>query len=286
MKATARSEVLITPAELAAAMKEPGDLLILVVQSISPYTGKSSVTPMRIPGALDAEAFIDFAGEQTPTSGHRPLPRIEDLQAACRRWGITETTDIILYDNDRSLQAARAWWVLRWAGLTRVRVLDGGYGAWEAAGLELSESPGPARTPSGIELTPGHMDVLDADDCLAFPARGILLDARIRANYIGGQTEPGDAPRGHIPGAINAPAPDNVTDYGNFTDNATLSEIYRSLGVDGKAPVGVYCGAGMSAAHTVLALAALGIRSAMYPGSWSAYITDLERPIIIGAAPG
>ncbi len=91
--------------------------------------------------------------------------------------------------------------------------------------------------------------------------------------------------RGHIPYAISAPAHDSLTDYGNFTDSATLKEIYRALGADGLCPVGVYCGAGMSAAHTVLALAAIGIPAAMYPGSWSAWVSDPTRPVITGADP-
>jgi thiosulfate/3-mercaptopyruvate sulfurtransferase len=77
-----------------------------------------------------------------------------------------------------------------------------------------------------------------------------------------------------------------VTDYGDFTESATLREMYRALGADGSLPVGIYCGAGMSAAHTVLALAAIGIDAAMYVGSWSAWIADPSRPNVVGADPG
>ena len=95
-----------------------------------------------------------------------------------------------------------------------------------------------------------------------------------------------EAPRGHIPGARSAPAHDNLTDPGPFTDNATLREMYRALGADGTRPVGVYCGAGMSAAVTVLALAAIGIEAAMYVGSWSAWVGEPGRPVTMGADPG
>jgi thiosulfate/3-mercaptopyruvate sulfurtransferase len=175
--------------------------------------------------------------------------------------------------------------VLRWAGIADVRVLDGGLPAWIAAGLPVAHAPG-RPAPSTIELSPGHMPELDADGALALARSGVLLDARIRPNYIGGTSAPGQPPRGHIPGALSVPAPDNLTDPGHFTDDETLAEMYRALGADGTRAVGVYCGAGMSAAVTVLALAAIGIEAAMYVGSWSAWVGDPARPVATGAIPG
>jgi thiosulfate/3-mercaptopyruvate sulfurtransferase len=192
---------------------------------------------------------------------------------------------VIVYDDDRNMTAARAWWVLRWAGLTDVRVLDGGLPAWQAAGMPVAHVPG-LPTPSTITLSPGHMPELDAAAAEHLARAGVLLDARIRPNFIGGPVAANEAPRGHIPGARSAPAHDNLTDLGPFTDNATLREMYRALGADGTRPVGVYCGAGISAAVTVLALAAIGIEAAMYVGSWSAWVGEPGRPVAMGADPG
>lgn len=285
MHDTIRSRALLTPQELHALMTSGRDVIVFAVQSINPYTGKPSIRDVRVPGAIDTEAYMDFQSPGSPAAGQRPLPAIADLQAAARRWGLRPEATIVVYDSDRSMTAARAWWVLRWAGLPDVRVLDGGMPAWLAAGLPVSrEAPRPA--PGDIELSPGHMPELDADAAQRMAREGVLLDARIRPNYIGGPSAEGAPPRGHIPGAIGAPAPDNVTDYGNFADSDVLAEMYRALGADGSRPIGVYCGAGMSAAHSVLALAAIGLEAAMYPGSWSQWSNDPARPVARGGRPG
>lgn len=279
-----RRRTLVAPADLMEMMQGDNPPSILAVQSVCPYTGKDSQCGQWIPGAVDAEAYRDFAAKATAASGDRPLPNIGNLQQAARSWGLSNDRTVVLYDRDRSLTAARGWWVLNWAGLADVRVLDGGLSGWLAADLPVSrERANP--TSSSIELTPGNMPEFGADEAQFFVTEGVLLDARIRPNYIGGARAGGDPKRGHIPGAVSAPAPDNVTDYGNFADSETLGEMYLGYGIYGSRPVGVYCGAGMSAAHTVLALATIGIDTAMYPGSWSQWITDPERPARRGARP-
>lgn len=280
-----RARVLLAPAQLAAMMDGPAPPSILAVQSVNPYTGRLSDRARRVPGAVDAEAYSDFCGPPSIEGGQRPLPSIAALQANARRWGLRRDRTVVVYDDDRNMTASRAWWVLRWAGLPDVRVLDGGLPAWMAAGMPVAHAPGRPE-PSTVELSPGGMPELDAEACLALARTGVLLDARIRPNYIGGRSAPGQPPRGHIPGALGAPAHDNLTDPGPFADSETLAELYRGLGADGTRPVGVYCGAGMSAAVTVLALAAIGIEAGMYVGSWSAWVGDPRRPVATGARPG
>ncbi len=279
-----RKRSLVVPAELMKMIQSDNPPSILAVQSICPYTGRDSQCGRWIPGAVDAEAYSDFASRATAASGDRPLPDIDDLQRAARSWGLSHGRTVVLYDRDRGLTAARGWWVLKWAGLADIRVLDGGLPGWLAEDLPVSRERA-APPCSSIELTPGNMPEFSAEEAQLFVREGVLLDARIRPNYIGGARAGGDPRRGHIPGAVNAPAPDNVTDHGYFADSVTLKEMYLGYGIDGKRPVGVYCGAGMSAAHTVLALAAIGIDAAMYPGSWSQWITDPERPVRRGARP-
>jgi thiosulfate/3-mercaptopyruvate sulfurtransferase len=279
-----RERVLLTPQQLQAMLLAGHDITILAVHSVNPYTGQNYFTGKRIEGAIDTEAYRDFQSPASPSAGQRPLPRIEDLQEKARAWGLRHDSTIVVYDADRSMTAARAWWVLRWAGFSDVRVLDGGFPAWLAAGLPVSDTETQTH-PSTITLTGGHMPEFGPDEALHLARSGVLIDARIRPNYIGGVAAPGQPPRGHIPGALSAPAPDNVTDYGNFTESDTLRAMYAALGADGTKPVGVYCGAGMSAAHSVLALAAIGIEAAMYPGSWSHWVTDPDRPVVTGALP-
>ncbi|MCA0941889.1 hypothetical protein LCM28_18590 [Salipiger pacificus] len=282
--AETRRKVLLTPQELHVMLHGATPPVVIAVQSVNPYTGVSSRNGLWIPGAVDAEAYTDFAAPAAPELGQRPLPRIEALQAAARGWGITRGRTVVLYDAERAMTAARAWWVLRWAGIGDVRVLDGGLDAWVKAGFE-TQGQAETHEESDIILTPGQMPELDAEGALALASEGVLLDARIRPNYIGGPQEGGDPKRGHIPGALSAPAPDNFTDEGPLTNGATLAEMYRGLGATGERPVGVYCGAGMSAAVTVLALASIGVEAAMYPGSWSQYVGDPGRPVTRGPFP-
>ena len=96
--------------------------------------GGAAADRPKISGALSVHLATDFSGTPTPAAGRRPLPDVSDLQAKARAWGIRGDGIVVVYDNSGGAQASRAWWTLRWAGLANVRVLDGGYGAWIAAG--------------------------------------------------------------------------------------------------------------------------------------------------------
>jgi thiosulfate/3-mercaptopyruvate sulfurtransferase len=231
---------------------------------------------------VDVDLPTELASPGGGTRGSRPLPAIQDLTQTARRWGLRRDVPVVVYDHDRGLVAARGWWVLRWAGLADVRLLDGGFAAWQAAGLPVASEPG-RPTPGDVSASPGHLPVLDADGAAALARSGLLLDSRVRVNYIGG---PGEPRRGHIPGSISAPAADVLTEAGSFADGDTLRHLYAALGADGLRQVGVSCGAGISAAHSVLALASIGVTAAMFPGSWSAWAADPDRPVEVGGQPG
>jgi thiosulfate/3-mercaptopyruvate sulfurtransferase len=276
-----RGTVLITAEELGRRLAEGHAVSVLAVRN---GPGAFATAP-RIPGAVDVDLPTELASPGGGTAGSRPLPEIAALQAAARRWGLRTGVPVVLYDHDRCLVAARGWWVLRWAGLGDVRLLDGGFAAWQAAGLPVAASPG-APAPGDVTLTPGHLPVLDAEGAAALAREGVLLDTRVRVNYIGGAVPPGAPRRGHIPGSVSAPAADALMEDGRFAEAETLRHLFAALGADGSRPVGVTCGAGISAAHGVAALASLGITAAMFPGSWSAWAADPARPVVVGALPG
>ncbi len=279
-----RASILIGAPELGRLIDARSDLVILAVRNPTPGSGVSFDREARIPGAIDIDLPRELAGPQSGHSGARPLPAIPDLERHARRWGIRQASPVVVYDHDRCLQAARAWWVLKWAGIADVRMLDGGFAMWLAAGLPISHQAG-RRAAGDVTLSAGHLAVLDADQAAALARDSVLLDSRIRANYIGGKVAPGLPARGHIPGAISAPAADNLTDYGTFADAPTLRALYGALGADGTRRTGVYCGVGISAAHDIAALATIGIAAALFPGSWSAWSSDPDRPVVIGATP-
>lgn len=272
-----RDRVLITPQTLARL----DGAAILAIRN---PRGDAARTP-HIAGAVDVDLPSELAGPGGGTRGSRPLPEIAALQAHARGWGVRQGQTVVVYDHDRGLSAARGWWVLRWAGIADVRLLDGGFAAWVDADLPVVQAL-PQPQPGDVTLTAGHLPVLDADQAAALARSGVLLDSRVRPNYIGATVAHGQPKRGHIPGAHSAPAADNLTEAGPFAPAETLRHLYAALGADGSRPIGVYCGAGISAAHDVLALASLGLSAAMYPGSWSAWSADPARPAVVGGLPG
>ncbi|NPD65237.1 sulfurtransferase [Lichenicola cladoniae] len=281
-----RSRVLIT-AEALARRRAAGEALVIVaIRSDDSTAPRPFETSPRLPGAFDGSLANDFAAPSDPVLGSRPLPSIAPLQDVVRRWGVTPETLVVVYDHDGNLQAARAWWVLRWASLSNVVMLDGGFAAWMRAGLQVDTMVPPDPKPSAVILSAGHMPMLDAEGSAALARRGTLFDSRISPNYVGGPTAPDQAARGHIPGALNVPASDNLDADGRFADVNILRARYRAEHPDSLEPVGIYCGAGVSAAHTVAALATLGIQASMYPGSWSAWSSDPGRAVARGPEPG
>ncbi|MFC7582589.1 sulfurtransferase [Nonomuraea antimicrobica] len=184
---------------------------------------------------------------------------------------------VVIYDAVGNLAAARAWWLLRWAGLRDVRLLDGGLAAWTAAGHPLE--PGEVvPEPGNVVLGSGGLPVLDADGAAALAVRGVLLDARAGERYRG-ETEPVDARAGHIPGAVSAPTGENLAPDQRFRPAPELAARYLDLGVTAGSEIGVYCGSGVTAAHTVYALEQIGVRAALYAGSWSQWSSDATRPV-------
>ena len=274
----ARARTLITVGELIRLM-DAGTAVVLL--DVIDEQGAAPEERPKIPGALSVHLTTDFSGTPTATSGRRPLPDIADLQARARAWGICNATPVVVYDNAGGAQASRAWWTLRWAGLTNVRMLDGGYGAWAATGRPSSTHATHASDAGDVVLTPGHMPTIDADEAARLAEQSRLFDARPRASYVG---DPAKAGTGHIPGAVHAPSGGNIMD-GKFKPSDDLYAAFCKLGADGSSPIGVYCGSGNSAAHTIAAMAAIGLDAALYVGSWSAWSADPARPVAIGTEP-
>ena len=241
-----------------------------------------------LPGAVSVDLDRDLAAPVGDgRRGRHPLPEPGALQEALRRWGIDEESSVVAYDDADGSSAARAWWLLRWAGLRDVRVLDGGIAAWTAAGLPLTTNM-PAPEPTNVVVRPGAMPVLDATGVAELVARGgVLLDARVEPRYRG-EVEPVDPVAGHIPGARSAPTSGNVDASGRFLSPKQLRERFAGLGVEPGQAVAAYCGSGVAAAQEVLALHLAGLPAALYAGSWSEWVADPSRPIETGpdgAAP-
>ncbi|WP_432844008.1 sulfurtransferase [Dactylosporangium sp. CA-092794] len=258
-------------------------LLLDVRWALGDRHGREHHAAAHIPGAVYVDLDTELAGHGEPRDGRHPLPAVEALQTAARRWGLTDGRAVVVYDDAGGTSAARAWWLLRWAGVADVRILDGALAAWTAAGLDVES--GPVSPPPGdVTLSGGHLPTLTADEAAALARDGVLLDARASERYRG-ETEPVDPRAGHIPGARSAPTAANLGPDGLLRPAGELRERFTALGVTGAGPVGVYCGSGVTAAHEIAALAVAGFAAALYPGSWSAWSNDPGRPVATGPDP-
>ncbi len=238
-----------------------------------------------IPGAAFVDLDRDLAAPPG-RQGRHPLPATEEFERAMRAAGVRNDGPVVVYDDANGLPAARAWWLLRYFGHPEVRLLDGGLAAWLAAGRPLAEGDETPQHTGDFAARPGNMPVLDAEQAAALAAEGVLLDARAPERYRG-ESEPMDPVAGHIPGARNWPMARTLAPEGLLLPPAELAEELAEV-TDGKAGAGVgaYCGSGITAAHTVLALELAGIPDAsLYPGSWSEWVTDPSRPVATGDEP-
>lgn len=279
-------DVLIYVGELGGRLDGGERIILLDVRwQLGDTRGRDHFRAGHIPGAVYVDLEGELAGPATSQAGRHPLPDVVDLQAAARRWGIDGDELIVAYDSVGNTSAARVWWLLKWAGLAHVRLLDGGLQAWVDAGrpLEAGEvSPGAGT----VNLGSGAMATIDGDEASRLAYDGVLLDARAAERYRG-EVEPVDPRAGHIPGARSAATTDNLGPDGqHFLPPDKLRARFAELGADGSRPVGVYCGSGVTAAHEIAALAIVGIDAALYPGSWSQWSTDPRRPAAQGAEPG
>ncbi|MEV8212466.1 sulfurtransferase [Leifsonia sp. NPDC077715] len=233
-----------------------------------------------IPGAVYVDLDTELAGHGAPTDGRHPLPEESAFQEAARRWGLNDGDSVVVYDDVSGTSAARAWWLLRHAGVRDVRLLDGGLAAWRAAGFAVETGP-VLTAPGHITVRFGELPTVDADGAAALAADGILLDARAAERYRG-EVEPVDPRPGHIPGAASAPTTDNLGADGRMLPPDELATRFAALGVTADAPVGVYCGSGVTAAHEALALVVAGFpMPSLYAGSYSAWSNDPARPVAL-----
>lgn len=277
-----RRSVYITAERLAAQLRWQKPPVVLDVRwSLAQTNGYPAYCAGHVPGARYVDLETELTGEVGPDTGRHPLPEIADLQEAARSWGLNNGDAVVVYDDFDGAAAARAWWLLRWAGLSNVRILDGGYRAWAGHGRN---EVGPMRRlkrrqRGNIALTPGHLPTITAEEAANYS--GLLLDARAPERYRG-EFEPLDPRAGHIPGALNAPYAHNLTHDGLIRQEQDLRERFTALGVFDAQKVAVYCGSGVTAAHDIAALASLGVEAELYPGSWSQWSSDPARPAEVG----
>lgn len=279
---------LIGPEQLAARQQRPG-LVILDCRFAledSDY-GQRSYAQGHIEGARFADLNRDLSSPVVKgRTGRHPLPDSDTLVERLRAWGISNGSDIVLYDDGPGMYAARAWWLLAWLGKCEgVYLLDGGLKAWHAAGLPLSlDAPG--GEPGDFTGEPDMSLVLSASRLQGRLGRPemTLIDARAEARFRG-EVEPIDPVAGHIPGAQCVAFNENLGPDGRFLPPEQLKQRFAEK-LQGRPAESLvsYCGSGVTACHNLFALCLAGYPlGTLYAGSWSEWIVDPEREVATGA---
>ncbi len=236
-----------------------------------------------LPGSHYLHLDRDLSGAKTGRNGRHPLPERAAFARTIGALGISPATQVIALDAHGGVYAARLWWMLRWLGHEDVAILDGGLGAWQRAGGVLTDvatlAPGGAPYPERPSLAP----TIDADGVAARALLRAVIDARSGERFRG-EVEPIDAVAGHIPGALNRFHRANLDDSGAFKPAARLRDEFAAL-LAGRSPGDVIhsCGSGVTACHNLFAMEHAGLAgSVLYPGSWSEWSSNPERPVARG----
>ncbi len=242
-----------------------------------------------MPGA----AFVDVTGELSDPAGPYPftLPSPAALAAAFAAVGVGDDTHVVVYDTVGSAWATRVWWLLRWLGHDQVSVLDGGLGAWRAAGLDAASGAADdeAARAGSATLTPRERPELLAtlpqvERISSGATAGLLVNALDPATFRGDQEVSTYARRGRIPGSVNLPLYtllDPAT--GRFLPTEELRDRLQAGGLLDADGAVTYCGGGIAA--TLPAFAAYvvaGTEVAVYDGSLSEWTAEERLAVAVG----
>jgi thiosulfate/3-mercaptopyruvate sulfurtransferase len=241
-----------------------------------------------VPGAVYASLSKDLSSTPTGRNGRHPVPCVEDLEVTFGRLGISAGTQVVMYDQDSGIFASRMWWTLRYLGHDAAAVLDGGWAKWSREGrpVRAGEEQATAATFIGRRRKDMRLPLDQVQSAVGNPSM-LLVDARAPERFEG-RNETVDRVAGHIPGAVNHFYRHNLTDEGVMLPPDTLRRQFEEvLGGRPAEQVVMYCGSGVTACHNLLAMEHAGIRGArLYPGSWSEWSSDPQRPVETGPAAG
>lgn len=278
---------LMTASELRRRLDDSGETPVLVLDCRfrldQPAWGEQVYLEGHIPGA----AFLDLDKDLSSpviagVTGRHPLPDPDVLTGKLVGLGLNADTTVVVYDDGPGFFAARAWWLLRWLGHEAVVVLNGGLEAWQAISGELEtgfSAPAKAGDFKG-QINPEMTVSVDEVVASLNLGRLALIDARAEPRFRG-EVEPIDPVAGHIPGAVCLPCDENLGENGKFLDGAQLARRFSAVGDDNNRVC--YCGSGVTACHNILAAAVAGLPlPRLYPGSWSEWITQPDRPVATG----
>jgi thiosulfate/3-mercaptopyruvate sulfurtransferase len=266
-------------AERRAADPDGGPVVVDVRWALDGSQGHHTYLEGHLPGAVYVDLAADLAGPPTPEGGRNPLPSPAHLAEALGRRGIPDDAEVVAYDTARGAVAARLVWSLRVLGQPAA-VLSGGLATWDGP-LERGEVTLSAVMRTVVPWPEDRLAEVDEVAALADDPGSVHLDVRAPERFRG-DLETVDARAGHIPGARNLPVAAQVDDTGRLLAPDELAARYAAVGVDRDTPVVASCGSGVSACFALLALETLDRDGRLFPGSWSAWSSDPDRPVATG----
>ena len=269
-------EDLIEAEELGQGL-HAANLVVLDVRFdlADPTAGERAYREGHIPGAVFLDLERDLAAPRGPHGGRHPLPTVQHLEAVFGRAGVGPASEVVVYDED-GMYAPHAWWLLRYLGHDRVRVLNGGLNAWRTLGLPL-ETQVPRVEARRFVAHPHTEWVAEREEVEHLGKDRILIDARAPERYRG-EYEPIDPRAGHIPDAVNAFWKEGLDDEGRW--RGAEEQKRRFAFAEGAREIIAYCGSGVTACSDLFALHLAGRTGRVYHGSFSDWASYPDLPVI------
>lgn len=257
--------------------------LVIVDASAGPDS-KMKYAAKHLEGALFVDLNTDLADIKSnfADGGRHPLPTPVQFSRILTQLGITPLSHVIIYDDKNGSNAsARMWWMLKSIGHNKVQVVDGGFDAAIDGGFPLSSKEESAfiQEPYNVSDWLLPLSGIDEVERVAHDKDFLIIDVRDRERF-NGEKEPIDLIAGHIPGAINIPFTGNLDAMGFFLSPDELRNKYLNE-INNRKPgnIIVHCGSGVTACHTLLAMAYAGLEiPKLYVGSWSEWSRS-NRPV-------
>lgn len=272
--------VTISPNELAHRI-HTGKKQTILASFWEPGEGMSyrKFCSEHIPTSLFCDPAASLTSVPSSKNGRNPLPDEETLRRAFAKWGIRDEYDVVVYDQTNSLFAARAWWILKWAGVDNAYILNGGMANWEREGHKIVGGPGNIHAQATRVPSLGHMPVATLEDVKK--GDRILIDTREPSRFAG-RKEHLDLKAGHIPGAVNVPTRFLMTPEKLFLSPEEVRDQFAQVGIgeeEAKNAI-VYSGSGLHGSLGIALMHHAGLPgAAVYMGGWSQWTASGNNPV-------
>lgn len=274
---------LISPNELLKLIQTEEFILIDASNS---KNSKENYDKCHLEGALHVDLNSQLADIQPDVAigGRHPLPSFIQFSETLSNLGISKNSHVIIYDdNNCSNAAARFWWMLKSIGHEKVQVLNGGFQAALQIGFPTSDKTETVTSCEIYQIENWKLPLIDINgiDKAILDDEFLIIDVRDEDRYKG-KTEPIDLIAGHIPSAVNVPFQSNLNAEGFYLSPSELKEKYLKVFNNRSSEnVIVHCGSGVTACHTLLAIAVAGLEIPnLYVGSWSEWSRN-GREIVV-----